>query len=156
LRPGMGAKRPLRRRKFLALRESEGATPMAQGNSGDIKGSKAQTAHRLMMNPSTFKALSLAIHNLSVRELELSSPRRLLTSVLQDDGRLLLGLSINELDAICHADRLAGQVKLNIRVDSSVNDQLRQFREYAEQRLGRPVSVIEAVNACVYAMNDQV
>jgi hypothetical protein len=31
--------------------------------------------------PGSFRALSLAIHNLSVRELELCSPRRLLTSV---------------------------------------------------------------------------
>lgn len=129
---------------------------MAQGNSGDSNRLQAQTAHRLMMSPTSFGALSLAIHNLSVRELELCSPRRLLTSVLQDGDAPLLRLSVNELERICHPDSLTGKVKLNIRVDSSVNDRLREFREHAERRLGRPVSVIEAVNACAYAMNGAV
>jgi hypothetical protein len=66
-----------------------------------------------------------------VRELELCSPRRLLTSVLQDRDAPLLRLSLNELERICHHDALTGKVKLNIRVDSSVNDRLRDFREHA-------------------------
>lgn len=126
---------------------------MASGNPGGNDRSRAQTAHQLMMSPSSFKALSLAIHNLSVRELEFCSPRRLLTEVLNDGSAPLLRLSANELEKICHPDALAGKVKLNIRVDSSVNDRLREFREYAERHLGRSVSVIEAVNACAYAMN---
>ncbi|MDE1918296.1 MAG: hypothetical protein KGJ57_20460 [Sphingomonadales bacterium] len=60
------------------------------------------------------------------------------------------------MDAVCRAEILTGRVKVNIRVDSSVNDRIREFREYAQRRLGRPVSVIEAVNACAYAMNGRV
>jgi hypothetical protein len=143
-------------RNFLTSRESGGVLAVAQENSEDSKSSKSQTAHRLMMSPTTFKSLSLAIHNLSMRELELCSPRRLLTSVLEDGDGPLLQLSINELDAVCRAENLTGRVKVNIRIDSSINDRIREFREYAQRRLGRPVSVIEAVNACAYAMNGRV
>jgi hypothetical protein len=115
-------------RNFLTSRESGGVLAVAQENSEDSKSSKSQTAHRLMMSPTTFKSLSLAIHNLSVRELELCSPRRLLTSVLEDGDGPLLQLSVNELDAVCRAEILTGRVKVNIRVDSSVNDRIRISR----------------------------
>ncbi|EGD59299.1 hypothetical protein Y88_1361 [Novosphingobium nitrogenifigens DSM 19370] len=42
---------------------------------------------------------------------------------------------------------------INIRVDSKINDRLRDFRDEAGRRLGRSVSVIEAINACAHVMN---
>lgn len=113
----------------------------------------AQVAQRVRMNPATFRALSLALFNLSVRELQTCSPRRLLTHVLSDPQRSIFKLKINDLDELCNLESLSGTVRVNIRLDSSVNDCLREFRENAEGQLGRSVSVLEAINACIYVIN---
>ncbi|MDE2441979.1 MAG: hypothetical protein KGP14_13230 [Betaproteobacteria bacterium] len=57
------------------------------------------------------------------------------------------------MDEVCKLESLAGTVRVNIRLDSSVNDCLREFREHAEGQLGRSVSVLEAINACIYVIN---
>lgn len=105
------------------------------------------------MSPAAFRALSLALHNLSSRELELCSPRRLLTTVLSSEKREIFHIPLNVLDGICHHDALVGEVPINIRVDSTINDRLRDFREEAGRRLGRSVSVIEAISACAHVLN---
>ncbi|WP_255530367.1 hypothetical protein [Novosphingobium sp. NBM11] len=127
---------------------------MVEEHSEVGKEAKSQTAHRLKMNPTAFKTLSLALHNLSCRELELCSPRRLLTTVLAEPRHQLFHIPHNELDAICHLDNLIGEVQVNIRVDSVVNARLREFRDQASNRLGRTVSVIEAIYACAHVMNE--
>jgi len=58
--------------------------------------------------------------------------------------------------AFLEPDDLAGSVRINLRLDSRVNDRLREFREHAALLLGRPVSVAEAINACIYVMNREV
>lgn len=128
---------------------------MVESNAKHLKPSPAQATHRLQVNAATFRALSQALFNLSARELTTCSPRRLLTYVLNDVDRPLFGLSINELNGLCSPDALMGTVRVNVRIDSSVNDRLREFRDYAEQQLGRPVSVLEAVHACIYVINRQ-
>lgn len=105
------------------------------------------------MSPAAFRALSLALHNLSSRELELCSPRRMLTTVLSSAKREIFHIPLNVLDGICHHDALVGEVPVNIRVDSAINDRLRDFREEAGRRLGRSVSVIEAISACAHVLN---
>lgn len=105
------------------------------------------------MNPATFRAMSEALFNLSVRELETFSPRRMLTHVLSNPANPLFKLEFSELDRICNADTLMGSIRVNIRLDSSINDRLREFREHAEQLLGRSVSVLEAIQACIYVIN---
>lgn len=127
---------------------------MVEEHSEVSKAARSQTAHRLKMNPTAFKTLSLALHNLSCRELELCSPRRLLTTVLAEPRHQIFHMPHNELDAICHLDNLIGEVQINIRVDSVVNDRLREFRDQASNRLGRTVSVIEAIYACAHVMNE--
>ncbi|KUR74240.1 hypothetical protein AQZ50_18215 [Novosphingobium sp. Fuku2-ISO-50] len=57
------------------------------------------------------------------------------------------------MEAICRHDALIGEVQVNIRVDSKINDRLRDFRDEAGRRLGRSVSVIEAINACAHVLN---
>lgn len=126
---------------------------MREHQTGDDERSRSQTAHRLRMSLAAFRELNLALHNLSARELEFCSPRRLLTTVLESSGREIFNIPFNELDDICRQDALAGDVQVSIRVDSSINDQLREFRDDAGRRLGRSVSVIEAINACAYVLN---
>ena len=126
---------------------------MKEDQTRDIHQPRSQTAHRLKMSPAAFRALSLALHNLSSRELELCSPRRLLTTVLSSAKREIFHIPLNVLDGICHHDALVGEVPINIRVDSTINDRLRDFREEAGRRLGRSVSVIEAINACAHVLN---
>lgn len=126
---------------------------MEEDQEGNKHQTRSQTAHRLKMSPAAFRALSLAMHNLSSRELEFCSPRRLLTTVLTDLEARIFHMPINELEDTCHADRLIGDVQVNIRVDSSINDRLREFRDDAARRLGRSVTVIEAINACAHVMN---
>lgn len=128
---------------------------MVDSKAEHRKASPAQATHRLHLNQRAFRALSEALFNLSVRELATCSPRRLLTHVLKDPDQSLFKLKINELDRICRPDTLIGPVRINIRIDSSANDLLREFREYAEKQLGRPVSVLEAIHACVYVVNGQ-
>lgn len=131
----------------------QGRTKMADSNVKSPKARSAQAAHRVHMNPAMFRAMSQALFNLSVRELETFSPRRMLTHVLSEPGNPVFKLEINELDRICNSDLLAGSIRVNIRVDSSINDRLREFREYAEQQLGRSVSVLEAIYACIYVVS---
>jgi len=128
---------------------------MVESKAEHRKASPAQATHRLHVSQCAFRTLSEALFNLSVRELATCSPRRLLTHVLKDPDRPLFKLKINELDGICRPDTLIGSVRINIRIDSSANDLLREFREYAEKQLGRPVSVLEAIHACVYVVNGQ-
>jgi hypothetical protein len=128
---------------------------MVESKAEHRKASPAQATHRLHLNPIAFRALSEALFNLSVRELATCSPRRLLTHVLKDPDRPVFRLGVKELDGICNSDTLIGSVRINIRIDSSINDLLREFREYAEKQLGRPVSVLEAIHACVYVVNGQ-
>ena len=116
----------------------------------------AQATHHLHINAVVFRALSLALHNLSVRELEIYSPRRLVTHVLEHPENLIFQLPVDVLNRICRPDDLAGSVRINLRLASRVNDRLREFREHAALLLGRPVSVAEAINACIYVMNREV
>jgi hypothetical protein len=106
------------------------------------------------MSPAAFRALSLALHHLSSRELEFCSPRRLLTTVLTSAGGEIFHIPLRDLERICHHDALVGEVPVNVRVDSRINDRLRDFREEASRRLGRSISVIEAINACAHVMNE--
>lgn len=126
---------------------------MADSKAKITKEVPSQTAHRIQMNPATFQAMSLALYNLSVTKLETCSPRRMLTHVLAEASGPIFRLDIKELEGICHPEPLSGSVRVNIRLDSVVNDRLREFREHAEQQLGRPVSVLEAINACIYVIN---
>ncbi|WP_156427429.1 hypothetical protein [Novosphingobium sp. Fuku2-ISO-50] len=126
---------------------------MKEDQTRDNHQPRSQTAHRLKMSPAAFRALSLALHNLSSRELELCSPRRLLTTVLTSSGYEIFHIPLNQLEAICRHDALIGEVQVNIRVDSKINDRLRDFRDEAGRRLGRSVSVIEAINACAHVLN---
>lgn len=126
---------------------------MADSKAEIAKELPAQTAHRIQMNRATFQAMSLALYNLSVTKLETCSPRRMLTHVLTQASSPLFKLDIKALEDICQPEPLSGSVRVNIRLDSVVNDRLREFREYAEQKLGRPVSVLEAINACIYVIN---
>lgn len=106
------------------------------------------------MSPAAFRALSLALHNLSSRELELCSPRRLLSTVLSSSREEIFHIALSDLERVCHHDALVGQVAINIRIDSRINDRLRDFRDDAGRRLGRSVSVIEAINACAHVLNE--
>jgi hypothetical protein len=105
------------------------------------------------MNAATFKAMCLAIYNLSIANLESYSPRRMLTYVLTDASDPLFKLDISELEGIFQPEPLFGSVRVNIRLDSAVNNRLREFRDHFEQKLGRPVSVLEAISACIYVIN---
>ena len=152
LRPRMGAKRPSEGDNELACRCTRRRDEVADSSVKTCKTEAAQAAHRVRMNPAMFQAMSLALYKLSVRELQTCSPRRLLTHVLTESQGSIFRINIRELDAICNLDHLAGTVRVNIRLDSSVNAQLREFRENAEQQLGRAVSVLEAINACIYVV----
>jgi hypothetical protein len=127
---------------------------MKEDQTGDSQLTRSQTAHRLKMSPAAFRALSLALHHLSSRELEFCSPRRLLTTVLTSAGGEIFHIPLRDLERICHHDALVGEVPVNVRVDSRINDRLRDFREEASRRLGRSISVIEAINACAHVMNE--
>lgn len=126
---------------------------MADSNAKNSKHGSAQAVQRVYMNPSTFRAMSLALFNLSVRELVTCSPRRMLTHALSDPKISTCMFNISELNEVCNLEALTGTIRVNIRIDSSVNDRLREFREHAEQKLARPVSVLEAINACIYVIN---
>lgn len=125
---------------------------MGDSSAKTQAGVPAQATHRVHVNPLTFRAMSEALFKLSVREHITCSPRRLLTQVLTDPGNQIFKLSVNELKDICNADALIGTIRVNIRIDSSVNDRLREFREHADAQLGRPVSVLEAIQACIYVI----
>lgn len=112
-----------------------------------------QATHRLHISEAAFRSLVLAIYHVSVRERDICSPRQLLTAVLNAPESPLLQLEGNLLNRLCDSDVVAGRLQINIRIDSAVNDQMRLFREHAELRLGRPVSVAEAVYACSYVAN---
>ena len=126
---------------------------MTDSNAKKSEERSAQTAHRIWMNAATFKAMCLAIYNLSIANLESYSPRRMLTYVLTDASDPLFKLDISELEGICQPEPLFGSVRVNIRLDSAVNNRLREFRDHFEQKLGRPVSVLEAISACIYVIN---
>ncbi|MDR3438808.1 hypothetical protein [Telmatospirillum sp.] len=109
-----------------------------------------QATHRLQISEAAFKALILAIYHQSARELDICSPRRLLTAVLKDKENRLSRLDDQQLHRLCNCDVVTGRLAINIRIDSSVNGLMRSFRDHAERRLGRPVSVAEAVYVCSY------
>ena len=112
-----------------------------------------QATHRLHISEAAFRSLVLAIYHVSVRERDICSPRRLLTVVLNAPENPIFQLENSLLNRLCDSDVVAGQLQINIRIDSAVNDQMRLFREHAERRLSRPVSVAEAVYACSYVAN---
>jgi|GEM_PF-4131967 len=118
------------------------------GEHGRLEG--PQATHRLQLSEAAFMALVLAIYHQSARDLGICSPRRLLTAVLKDKGNRLFRLDDGQLATLCNRDLVAGRLAINIRIDSSVNTLLRRFRDHAEHRLGRSVSVAEAVYACSY------
>lgn len=109
-----------------------------------------QATHRLHLSEAAFKALALAIYHQSMRDLGICSPRRLLTEVLKDKENRLSRLDDGQLARLCNCDAVAGRLVINIRIDQSVNIAMRRFRDHAERRLGRPVSVAEAVHACSF------
>ena len=116
-----------------------------------------QATHRLYISEAAFKSLVLAIYHLSVREFDICSPRRLLTEVLKGAESPLSRLDDGQLNRVCDSSVVSGRLRVTIRLDSSVNDLMREFRENAEYRLGRSISVAEAVYACSYAANlDQI
>lgn len=149
-----GRKAPIFGLKSWGNRSLTWGLSMKEDQTGDSYQPRSQTAHRLKMSPAAFRALSLALHNLSSRELELCSPRRLLTTVLSSAKGEIFHIPLNVLDCLCHHDALVGEVPINIRVDSTINDRMRDFREEAGRRLGRSVSVIEAINACAHVLNE--
>ena len=126
---------------------------MAEARKQEASITTPQASHHLRMNPEMFRALAFALYTLSVRQLETCSPRRLLTHVLNDPKLPIFRLNVKSLDETCRLDKLIGAVKLSVRIDSTTNDRLREFREYAEGKLGRPVSVVEAVNVCLRTFN---
>ena len=91
-----------------------------------------QTAHRLRMNPAMFETLALALFNLTVRELKIFSPRRLVAQALTGPNTAVFKLKDAELEKICDSGNLSGAIRINIRIDSRTNDRLREFREFAE------------------------
>jgi hypothetical protein len=99
-----------------------------------------------------FYALCGAISERSMNTLELYSFRRLLTYVLAGRNDLLYRIDTGVLDDLCNAERVSGDIRLTVRIESKHNDLLRAFREDAEGKLGRPVSVAEAVRVCVFAV----
>jgi len=109
-----------------------------------------QATHRLQFSEAAFKALMLAIYYQSMRDLSICSPRGLLTAVLKDTENRLFRVDDGQLARLCNSDAVAGGVILHIRIDRSVNLLMRRFRDHAERRLGRPVSVAEAVHACSF------
>lgn len=149
-----GRKAPIIAPKSSGNRSLTWGLSMKEDLSGDSHHPRSQTAHRLKMSPAAFRALSLALHNLSSRELELCSPRRLLTTVLSSSRREIFHIPLSKLDGICRHDALVGEVAINIRIDSRINDRLRDFRDDAGRKLGRSVSVIEAINACAHVLNE--
>lgn len=152
-RPPLGAKRPSMGDNEHAGPDGQGRKTMADSNAKKSEERSAQTAHRILMNPVTFQAMSLAMYNLSIANLQSYSPRRMLTDVLTDAHGPLFRLNISELAGICQPEHLFGSVRVNIRLDSAVNNRLREFRDHSEQKLGRPVSVLEAISACIYVIN---
>jgi len=109
-----------------------------------------QATHRLQISEAAFKALVLAIYHQSMRDLSICSPRRLLTAVLKDTENRLFRLDDRQLARLCNSDVVAGRLVINVRIDQSANTRMRRFRDHAERRLGRPVSVAEAVHACSF------
>jgi len=73
--------------------------------------------------------------------------------ILKEEKSRILALNDRQLDQLCKSDVVIGRMTVNIRIDSSVNAQMRRLREHAEQRLGRPVSVAEAVYVCCNVAN---
>ena len=120
---------------------------------GDSNQREPQATHRLQISEATFNALMLAIYHQSLRDLDFCSPRRVLTAVLKDKENRLYRIDDAQLDRLCNYDAVTGDLQVNIRIDSSINGLMRRFREHAEHRLGRPVSVAEAVHACSFVAN---
>lgn len=119
----------------------------------DVNGRESQATHRLQISEAAFKALVLAIYRQSLRDLDFCSPRGVLTAVLKDEEDRLSRLDDRQLDKVCDVGAVEGPLRVNIRLDSSINDLMRRFREHAELRLGRSISVAEAVHACSYVAN---
>jgi len=109
-----------------------------------------QATHRLLLSEAAFKALVLAIYHQSMRDLAICSPRGLLTAVLKDTENRLFRLDDRQLARLCNSDVVAGRLVINVRIGQSANVRMRRFRDHAERRLGRPVSVAEAVHACSF------
>ena len=126
-----------------------GAGTMVDSSIPQISTTPAQASHHLRMNAETFRALAEALYKMSARDLQTCSPRRFLTAVLSDPKAKVFGLKTKKLDKLCQLEKLTGAVKLSIRIDSATNDRLRELREYAEAKLGRPISVLEAVYVCI-------
>lgn len=109
-----------------------------------------QAVHRLRLSEIAFRTLVSAICHQSLRDLALCSPRRLLTTVLKDLQKRISRLDDRVLTQLCRSGAVVGKLEVNIRIDSSTNDRLRAMRIDLEHRLGRPVSVAEAVQVCCY------
>jgi len=90
-----------------------------------------------------------------MKRLDLYSFRRLLGNVLASPLRPLYAVHTDLLEELCDGEKVSGDIHLTVRIDSRHNDLLREFRDHAESKLGRPVSVAEAMRVCVFASLDQ-
>jgi hypothetical protein len=124
--------------------------------TSDEKQSLSRSAtHHLNVSKAFFRALCDAIGELSIKASDLYSFRRLLIYVLADRKDDLYHLDAGVLDDLCNPDKVTGTIRLSVRIDSRHNDLLRDFRDYAEAKLYRPVSVAEAVRVCIYAVTSR-
>jgi len=118
----------------------------------DIHEPSRNATHHIRVSKAFFGALCAAISELSMNTLDLYSFKRLLTFVLASPDRPLLRLNTAVLNELCDAEKVTGDIRLTVRIESRHNDLLREFREHAEAKLGRPVSVTEAMRVCVHAV----
>jgi hypothetical protein len=125
---------------------------MEQKRPARTTDSLRSATHNLRVGHRFFGELCQALHTLSVQQSDLYSFRRLVARVLQDPAKPVCRLDAAVLDAICRPDQVHGRIRLALRIDSSTNDLLREFRELAAARLGRQVSVGEALAACLHAV----
>jgi len=128
-------------------------TALVVTNMGDNVQPEPQATHRLQISEAAFRELALAIYHQSLRDFAFSSPRQVITAVLNAPENRLYQLDDAQLDQICDIDVVEGRLRVNIRLDSNTNDRMRSFRDHAEHRLGRPVSVVEAIHACSFVAN---
>lgn len=112
-----------------------------------------QAAHRLLISDAAMRTLIEAVYRHSLQEMTFASVRQVVTAVLKDPANRLFRLDLAQLHEACEASQVEGAHKITIRLDSSVNDLLRDFRDHAEMCLGRPVSVAEAIHACGVSAN---
>lgn len=121
--------------------------------TGDEAQDRSRNAtHHIKVSKAFFRALCDAISEISISTLDLYSFKRLLIHVLANPSAPLFRVDTAVLDRLCDLEKLSGDIRLTVRIESGHNDLLREFREYAEAKLARPISVTEAMRVCVYTV----